>query len=144
MNHAKIEDMLDTPTTSYRKLSRKTIKCILIFTFKYFKEPKISLSAGLSCLKTAGPLALLVRFFLLPPYFQKFLSLGLSYMSVTMQQIISWHCITLHIISSCLHVLGSLSIFFFLSFTEDFRQWLVCDTKLLCLLEMPKHVERMG
>lgn len=42
MSHAKIEDMHDTPATSYRKLCRKTIKFILLFTLKGFKGPKDS------------------------------------------------------------------------------------------------------
>lgn len=104
MSHVKIEDMHDAPTTSYRKLCRKTIKFILLFILKGFKGPKDSSIYRTVLPQDSWPCDTPCQVLPAPVYLQKTLSLGISFMAVAMQQIIALHSLTLCIISPCVYM----------------------------------------
>lgn len=128
MSHAKIEDMQDTPTTSYRKLCRKAIKFILLFILKGFKGPKDSPVSRIVPPQDRWPTDTPCQVLLLPAYFQKTLFMGISSMSITMQQTISWFSLTLPIISPCVYMnsyMASVFSSFFLSHMAPTTGWFV-------------------
>lgn len=104
MSHVKIEDMHDAPTTSYRKPCRKTIKFILLFILKGFKGPKDSFIRRTVLPQDSWPCDTPCQVLPVSVYLQKTLSLGISFMSTVVQQIIALHSLTLCIISPCVYM----------------------------------------